>query len=413
LIRFLNKCVNGETSKHLLSLIAVLSIEPVFGLEFVQLGGLRSILSLIKIPHINIIQSACKILEHLAALDLIPGGPFSKISKQELIETLGKLINAKVVKSEKKKPVIKVVRKIPTVPGVKLEDSQGQTLAQVEERKRLAEEEALLRKRDAMEAKKLALAKSKMKDKVKVKTTTTKKVNKVVEHVAPRRSIPFAVSVEMLAEKSFTLNLDEDVKPHDQEAIFHTLLSSLIEAESSDDKAAVLEVLGKTIIQTTVPEIICELICKSIVGLFQEPSLNLISQCLTISFYLMNYEGHHHTLYNSGLIHELVLILDGYNLTAIGFALQCLDRYCCSPVNATHLVEEDIINKVNVVVTSGIGKIRIHSQNILWKLAKFGSSSLEVIEQLQGLNFKNPWIRVAATWGLPEPWTMQIPSQAV
>ncbi|KAJ3334436.1 hypothetical protein HDU91_002734 [Kappamyces sp. JEL0680] len=417
-----SKTIHGETSKHYLSLLAILVKDPLFAREFMRFNGLRSLLTLMKIPHMDVVFQSVRILRTLAAQGKIAESEFGNSTRQQLIGVLACLTSTTHTEAEVKIKAKKVVKKeiagIFKIPKPAKEESQGAMLTKA---LRLAEE----RKKLASTAEKTAIAAvEKQEPKIvrpkPAESSSSRSLKKRPDSTKqekpakPKRNLAKSPAAESSPTPVSAPNKDEQpsggiisvAKPIEDSII--DLLERLDLTPDLPERAAILALVAKEIIQKPLSTVMGDIVCKALVPCFQWNDANVTIQCCTIAFYLISQEELHETLFFSGFLQQIIKIVDGYNLTAIGFALQSLDRYCSAPTNIGHVCELHILDSLGIVVDSGIEKIRNHSQSILAKIAKHGDATIR--DQLRELNYKNPWSMISKAWS-NDSWSFYETSQ--
>ena len=138
-----SKTIHKDTSKLWLKLLVHLVKDRMFAREFMRFGGLKYLLTLLRIPHLDIVFQSIRILKILAEKELVTAAKYGNATRQQLIHLLGGKIEVKIAK----KQVSKIVQ-IPLVTK-KEPESKGVMLLKIEkaaeERKR-KEEEGLKKK---------------------------------------------------------------------------------------------------------------------------------------------------------------------------------------------------------------------------------------------------------------------------
>ncbi|KAJ3326222.1 hypothetical protein HDV06_000098 [Boothiomyces sp. JEL0866] len=446
----------GETSVEWLLLFSKFTSMEELAKEFVRRGGLRIILSMLKIKHMNIVFQSILILMNLARFGLIQSAEFSKSTRQQLINFLStvtpkeskpKVVTAKVPSVAKiiKKKVLNILDTNPHRPAVTPIPSSNLTqkknlqmsdhssseslpnlpkvipIVDSKETKMSAHIPKLSRKSEKLskmpntqttpnprpenkrEGKK---SKEKVKSLIDPKPLTPKSPKKQSE--LPKSSMSFKQSSFSLNNRFSEMSVHQlelevehfqtpDPKIQIDEEL-QNLIITLIGSMNSENLPTRLDAiyqLQRILSSSEISVSLCKILSENVIDRLSD-DVRITLQTCKMLFYLSGKEAMQQVLFETEIIAKLVEIIGGYNLVCIEHALWALLPYCNSVRRVKELTELEIIPKLAVVLNSGIENIRVYCQTLLKKIAEYGDEN--ICKEMDYALLENPWAVVSKKW---------------
>ncbi|KAJ3315657.1 hypothetical protein HDV04_002071 [Boothiomyces sp. JEL0838] len=445
----------GETSVEWLLLFSKFTAKEELAREFVRRGGLRVLLSMLKIKHLNITFQSILILNNLANFGLIQSKDFSKSSRQQLINFLISVCTKEskskdiqptkpsvegtikekglnILETKPKKtsmtPLIttNIVREILREESYSSSSESLPTLAKqsafAEPNKTEKQSESRINLQSAKPAEEGILAKTELSKPDKKQTKAKLKSAKKSKPPIPLKKLSeMAKSSMSLKQSVFSLNnklsemsvhhlgLEEeyfetlDPKIHIDEEL-QNLIISLIGSMNSENLMSRIDAIQQLqrILSSSgnsklkdISVSLCKILCEHLVVRLNE-DIRVVIQTCKMLFYLSGKAPMQQVLMECGIIRKLVEIIGGYNLICIEHAIWALIPYCNSARRAKELSELDAIPKLAVLINSGIENIRVYCQTLLKKIAQYGDA--HIYKEMDCALMENPWAVVSKKW---------------
>ncbi|KAJ3274884.1 hypothetical protein HDV01_001748 [Terramyces sp. JEL0728] len=396
----------GETSIEWLALFVKFTATEVLAKGFLRRDGLRVILSMLKIKHMDIVSHAKTILKNLAGFGLIEAAQFAKSTRQQLINFLS-LVNTK----ERKKPVIDSVQSTTNLTKGKEQNvvTTLPTAQKTEFSGSCSSSESLP-----------DLPKNLSLNKPSKKSVSISVLNSKADVFSTRQSMT-AISASNPIEFKSTKNLKERAVSN-LESLTLKSMKKLPDFKSSTSLKQSTLSLNKKFSEMSVNQLETEVedapdpkvqmdeeLQTLVISLIGGMKSDCISTRLDSIYQLQRIvsstgkEPMQQVLLESEIIAKLVELIGGYNLLCIEHALWALLPFCNSHRRAKDLADLELIPKLAVVQNTGIENIRVYCQSLLKKLAEYGGNRLVTVDEgiCKEMDFalqENPWALVSKKW---------------
>jgi hypothetical protein len=394
--------LHEQNVKQWLGLFAELSQSLVFSKEFLRRGGLRTLLSMLRIPHINIVFLVVRVLKAIKAHGLIDTPEFSNASRQQLAQFLSDYHQEKpkskvpsTMPTPTKKTVVqRVAAKLiqPVNANPKIEIPSAQPIVSTKSTPR---SDVPPNAEPTTVKKSVAPEKPKKSEKVKV-------VVPKPETKAEKKSI----EVRRTSLVSQNNEIDSNQQQLGAEQFRSPILEELLILQSYTNVEAQVHHLRKIqryLSHEKVSKELCGAVCDALIPLVQVTDSRVFIETCTILHYIACFEDLHETLKEKEIVKVLIDVVNGYNLERIEYSLWTLEKFCSNNTSIMNAVEYNIIPALGVVMNSGMENVRLYSQFILKRIAKIDKPELH--EELKNLHINNPWHKVSKGWNEIMPWS--------
>jgi hypothetical protein len=347
-------------------------------------NGLKRILSLLKIQHVDIILQTVNILNSIREHGLIHSNEYFSSTRQQLIHILNGLINhepssqndikkkniTKIIKprenkktEEKSQPIILLkMQKVrenndllsqnkDSTKNVNINDHQKPIdIPRVEDNKPTETRKERIELQSNTDTQKSSNdVRFNVKKRLKTPTAFSESLDqinesthRVFEKVKSSRSTFKSISKTSIKAKSSAfssanlasslfdlveIDTDAMLEEEFERDIKFTLLQ--IASGKEHDQLNGLGVLQRLISHRTLSLSNGELICKSLLNLLNSDDPKIIIKCCCILHFLASDEAMVEIMFSTNVIHHLALLVQGYNLATIECTLWVLDKFTC------------------------------------------------------------------------------------
>jgi hypothetical protein len=366
----------GEVAKNWLKLFAEMCKNSYFAKEFIKNGGLRMIITMLRIPHIDIVTQVNHILLAMKFHDFttFTEGNVTRFQLIDIVSNfdhkmrpgsaaeLNPLTARNPKRTKSQTPKTKTSRAVfSTVPP----QAEASSLLQRIQQNRRA-----------------------------TKKDTISQLEPLTKHITRKtKSTPVLSS-----EQNFLV-------PNEYISQIHKELQSL-EKENNNlgVKIDLLRKMQRFISHGPIPTELCGEIGRVLVDLCKEDNSILFIEVCMILHLLSCQEELIPNLLTSGVMKELRLVLKGYQLDRIEYSLWVLEKVCSGSTEAVlYLYKLDIMPTLGMIMNSGIENIRLYTQYILKRMAKIENEAIRT--DLKNLLSKNPWCLISKEWGIATIWS--------
>jgi hypothetical protein len=394
--------LHEQNVKQWLGLFAELMHSLVFSKEFLRRGGLRTLLTMLRIPHINIVFLVVRVLKAIKGHGLIDTPEFSNASRQQLAKFLAeyhqerpKTTTAVPVTSAPKQSVIervatKLIEPVKTAPKIEVPSAQATTLTKIAPRS-----DKLPNVESNSSNKAASVDKSKKSEKLKV--SVPKIERKVEKKTTELRKSSITAQGNELADELHRESCEQFQSPILNE------IQILQSCSSVEEQVYRLQRVQRYLSHSKVSSDLCSKICDALIPLLRASDSRVFVETCTLLHYIACFEELHEMFKEKGMVQLLIDEVNGYNLQRIEYSLWVLDKFCSDNQSIMTAVELHIIPSLGVVMNSGIENVRLYAQFILKRIAKTGIPELH--EDLKRLNANDPWYKVAKGWNEILPWS--------